>query len=149
MITLLRFGVFLIAIPAMTIPVAAGCLSFTGPVTDYERPIAPYEWAPIAAYEPRPFSPYERPPIAPYEPRSFAPYEPRPIAAFERPPIAPYEPRRIAPYESRPIAPRYYVGHRPAPMRHVAKHSLPQQRDEKAPPASPPPALPLREGRPG
>ena len=112
--TPLRFGVLLVAIPFMTIPVAAGCLCFNGPVTDYEQPIAPYE----------------RPPDASYEPRSIAPYAPQPIA----------------PYAPRPIAPRYYVGNRPAPMHHIAKHSpLPQQRDEKAPPARPPPALPLRE----
>ena len=113
MITMLRFGVLLIAIPALTIPVAAGCFCFNRPVTDYEQPIASYE------------------------PRSIEPYAPWPIAAYERPPTAPYEPRSIAP--------RYYVGNRRAPMHHVAKHSLPQQRDEKAPPAGPPPALPLRE----
>ena len=119
MIRLLRFGILLIAIPAMTSPLAAGCSCWRsyldGPVTDYERPMAPYE------------------------PRSIAPYQPWPIAYYERPPIVPYEPRSIAP--------RHYVGHRPSSMHHVAKHPIPQQRDEKAPPASPPPALPLRAGR--
>src|SRR5215472_19145683 len=105
----------------MTIAVAAGgswwYSCFNGPVTDYERPVAPFE--------PRP--------IAPYEPWLIAPYKPPPIVL----------------YEPRPIAPRRYVSRRPAPVHHVAKHPLPQQGDEKAPPAGPLPALPLRDGRRG
>ena len=43
-----------------------------------------------------------------------------------------------------PPTQRYERAHRPAPVHHVVKRRQPQQREEKAPPAGAPTALPQR-----